>query len=138
MNSSNLPPGVNEGMIPGNRPWDIEMEKLYDDLDGSIVKALTSSDHLSPSDVPDLLRDLLHDYENLPQNYMEAYKAVEKRAKRVIYECPECGGKDVEITAWIHMNKGRVQQHKEGPLEFAFCPDCGKFTGAKESNESGS
>lgn len=125
-------------MIPGNRPWDIEMEKLWDDLDGKIIQVLNVSEHIDATDIPELLRDLAKDYENLPKTYKEAQEALKKRSKRVAWECPECGSKDVEITAWIHMNKGRVMQEKEGPLEFAFCPDCGKFTGAKESNESGS
>jgi len=31
--SSNLPPGVTDGMIPGNRPEDIEWEMFYEWLD---------------------------------------------------------------------------------------------------------
>jgi len=31
--SSNLPPGVTEAMIPGNRPEDEEWERLYDYID---------------------------------------------------------------------------------------------------------
>lgn len=31
--SSNLPPGVHEGMIPGNRPEDMEAERYADGLD---------------------------------------------------------------------------------------------------------
>lgn len=30
---SNLPPGVNEGMIPGNRPEDIAWENLHEGID---------------------------------------------------------------------------------------------------------
>ena len=33
MGLSNLPPGVTEGMIPGNRPEDIAWEKLHNDID---------------------------------------------------------------------------------------------------------
>jgi hypothetical protein len=30
--TSNLPPGVTESMIPGNRPEDIRFEQLYEEL----------------------------------------------------------------------------------------------------------
>lgn len=30
--SSNLPPGVTESMLPGNRPEDIEFEKMCEEL----------------------------------------------------------------------------------------------------------
>jgi len=32
MMESNLPPGVTEGMIPGNRPEDAEWEEFYEKL----------------------------------------------------------------------------------------------------------
>jgi hypothetical protein len=32
MSSFNMPPGVNEGMIPGNTPEDLELEALYERL----------------------------------------------------------------------------------------------------------
>jgi len=60
---SNLPPGVTEGMIPGNRPWDIEIEKLFDELDGMIVTFLKGNDHVDKADIPQVLRDLLTQYE---------------------------------------------------------------------------
>lgn len=31
--NSNLPPGVTESMIPGNRPEDVEWERFLEDLD---------------------------------------------------------------------------------------------------------
>jgi hypothetical protein len=60
---SNLPPGVTEGMIPGNRPWDIEIEKLFDELDGMIVTFLNDSEIVGKADIPQVLRDLLTQYE---------------------------------------------------------------------------
>ncbi len=63
MNMSNLPPGVTEGMIPGNRPWDLEIEKLFDELDGMIVTFLNNSEIVDKADIPQVLRDLLTDYE---------------------------------------------------------------------------
>jgi len=83
MTGGNLPPGVTEAMIPGNRPWDLEIEKLFDELDGMIVTFLKDSDHVITADIPDLLRDLLKEYERLGQKtYKEAQEAVQKRAKR--------------------------------------------------------
>lgn len=32
---SNLPPGVTESMIPGNRPEDIEYEKFWQDMEAT-------------------------------------------------------------------------------------------------------
>ena len=60
---SNLPPGVTEGMIPGNRPWDLEIEKLFDELDGMIVTFLNDSEIVDKADIPQVLRDLLTGYE---------------------------------------------------------------------------
>jgi hypothetical protein len=60
---SNLPPGVTEGMIPGNRPWDLEIEKLFDELDGMIVTFLNNSEIVDKADIPQVLRDLLTQYE---------------------------------------------------------------------------
>lgn len=60
---SNLPPGVTEGMIPGNRPWDIEIEQLFDELDGMIVTFLNNSEIVDKADIPQVLRDLLTQYE---------------------------------------------------------------------------
>jgi len=63
MTGSNLPPGVTEAMIPGNRPWDIEIEKLFDELDGMIVTFLNDSEIVGKADIPQVLRDLLTQYE---------------------------------------------------------------------------
>lgn len=60
---SNLPPGVTEGMIPGNRPWDLAIEKLFDELDGMIVTFLNDSEIVDKADIPQVLRDLLTGYE---------------------------------------------------------------------------
>ncbi|TDI14692.1 MAG: hypothetical protein E2P05_09170 [Acidobacteria bacterium] len=50
-------------MIPGNRPWDIEIEKLFDELDGMIVTFLNDSEIVGKADIPQVLRDLLTQYE---------------------------------------------------------------------------
>lgn len=60
---SNLPPGVTEAMIPGNRPWDLEIEKLWDELDGMIQTFLNNSEIVDKADIPQVLRDLLESYE---------------------------------------------------------------------------
>jgi hypothetical protein len=39
------------------------------------------------------------------------------------YFCSNCGGVDLEITTWLHLNTDRVTGD-EGPLDAAFCPDC--------------
>jgi hypothetical protein len=63
MTGWNMPPGCTEGMIPGNRQIDIEIEKLFDELDGMIVTFLNESDHVDKADIPQVLRDLLTQYE---------------------------------------------------------------------------
>ncbi len=50
-------------MIPGNRPWDLEIEKLWDELDGMIQTFLNNSEIVGKADIPQVLRDLLKDYE---------------------------------------------------------------------------
>ena len=35
--SSNLPPGVNEGMIPGNRPEDMAWDKFHESVDDDAI-----------------------------------------------------------------------------------------------------
>ena len=63
MTGWNMPPGCTEAMIPGNRPWDIEIEKLFDELDGMIVTFLNDSEIVDKADIPQVLRDLLKDYD---------------------------------------------------------------------------
>jgi hypothetical protein len=132
-----MPPGCNEADIPGNRPWDIEIEKLFDEVDGMIVMFLKESDHVIPADVPDLLRDLLKDYERMGQKtYKEGQEAVQKKAKRVkVYECEDCGCREVEGSAWIHLNTGKPRSDPadgQGPIEGIYCPKCECFVGVKE------
>lgn len=45
MSRSNLPPGVSESSIPGNRPEDLEWEKFHEEIDDD-----TSRLGLRPSD----------------------------------------------------------------------------------------
>ncbi len=45
MNPSNLPPGVTDSMLPGNRPEDIDFDSLMDWIcDKLIVSELTTSE----------------------------------------------------------------------------------------------
>jgi len=75
---SNLPPGVTVGMIPGNRPWDLEIENLYDELDGMIQTFLNDSEIVDKADIPQVLRDLLEDHlKRLPGDYKEAQETLE-------------------------------------------------------------
>lgn len=116
---SNLPPGVTEAMIPGNRPWDLEIEKLWDELDGMIVTFLTDSEIVDKADIPQVLQDLLAQYKHETTKTME---------------CVECGSKDLEVRAWIHLNNNH--RTDDGPLDGTdgfYCPKCQEFTGAKES-----
>ena len=41
----------------------------------------------------------------------------------VYFACPECGCTDVQETAWVEINSGKVMDD-EGPTEQAFCPQC--------------
>lgn len=52
---SNLPPGVTEGMIPGNRPEDIEFERLIEDAILHLEDAVENSAYLDKRDIPDIL-----------------------------------------------------------------------------------
>jgi hypothetical protein len=36
--NSNLPPGVTEGMLPGNRPEDMAWDKLHESIDNDAAK----------------------------------------------------------------------------------------------------
>ena len=115
-----MPPGCTEGMIPGNTQFDIEIEKLWDELDGMIVMFLKESDHVDKADIPQVLRDLLAQY---------------KQEAKTSMECVECGSKDLEVSAWIHLNSGQ-RTEGDGPLESCYCPKCQEFTKAiKESDE---
>jgi hypothetical protein len=59
MTGFNLPPGVTEGMIPGNRPEDIEFEKFAD----------WAIDEFAMSDIP--IQDLYFIVKLSIQNYKE-------------------------------------------------------------------
>jgi hypothetical protein len=52
--SSNLPPGVTEGMIPGNRPEDEAAERLFDALGDASVAEMQALARI----VPHFLKDL--------------------------------------------------------------------------------
>lgn len=68
MGLSNLPPGVTDSMLPGNRPEDIQLEKELDrlgaTLEGVIDIALLSSDVMEESNVVELLLELVESYKN--------------------------------------------------------------------------
>jgi hypothetical protein len=40
-----------------------------------------------------------------------------------LYRCPECGGTDVNGTAWIHLNTNE-DTGDEPPTDDYWCPDC--------------
>ena len=42
--SSNLPPGVTESMIPGNRPEDAAWDAVWEDITGEAIDANLSAD----------------------------------------------------------------------------------------------
>lgn len=113
-------------MIPGNTQFDIEIEKLWDELDGMIVMFLKESDHVDKADIPQVLRDLLAEYETNTKTM----------------ECGKCGSKDLEVKLWIHLNSGnRAGDVSTGgssrmdglPLDRCYCPKCQEFTKIKES-----
>jgi hypothetical protein len=56
--NNNLPPGVTEGMIPGNRPQDIEWEQLIDAIAVFIEDGLDRAEYHDREDTPDILRAL--------------------------------------------------------------------------------
>ena len=85
---SNLPPGVTEAMLPGNRPWDIEIEKLFDELDGMIVTFLNDSEIVDKADIPQVLRDLLKDYD--PQEILDNGRPHGTSPTRGECDCDEC------------------------------------------------
>ena len=37
--------------------------------------------------------------------------------------CPDCGGDDCEMSAWVHVNTGEVCEG-EGPGDEYWCPQC--------------
>lgn len=63
--SSNLPPGVKEQMLPGNRPEDLEYEKAIDELREELSDVIahyqTQYPLLGDDDIQDVLVDLLPD-----------------------------------------------------------------------------
>ena len=61
--NNNLPPGVTEAMIPGNRPQDIEWEQIIDAVAIFIEDGLDRADHHDKEDIPSLLIELLEEYE---------------------------------------------------------------------------
>lgn len=60
---SNLPPGVTDSMIPGNRPQDEEYDNLIEKLALMIDYELDDSEHFDKQDIPDILRSLLEEFQ---------------------------------------------------------------------------
>ena len=56
---SNLPPGVTDDMIPGNRPEDIEFQNAYDDIIELISRIVEGARYIDESDIRDILEDIL-------------------------------------------------------------------------------
>lgn len=61
--NSNLPPGVTDSMIPGNRPQDAEFEHILDSIAVFMEDGLERSEYHDKSDIPDILCNLLAEYE---------------------------------------------------------------------------
>lgn len=58
MDMSNLPPGVHERDIPGNRPKDSEWAQIIDDVWGFMQGKLSESKHFDILDTRGLLMEL--------------------------------------------------------------------------------
>jgi len=68
---SNLPPGVTDSMIPGNRPQDEEWDNLIEKLALMVDGEIDESEHFEKKDIPDMLRSLLEEFEEDPDFYKE-------------------------------------------------------------------
>lgn len=91
--SSNLPPGVKEHMIPGNRPEDLEYEKaiseLIEELGSTIDHYRTQYPLLGDDDIQNVLLDLLpRRSEVIPKWQIEA--AVQKHIENELEWAEEC------------------------------------------------
>lgn len=64
--NDNLPPGVTEAMIPGNRPQDMEYEQIIDSITTFIEEGIGRSMYHDKKDIPYILRALLEEYDGLP------------------------------------------------------------------------
>lgn len=42
---------------------------------------------------------------------------------RTVYVCPDCGCRDIQMTAWVYVNTG-VQTQDEPPDDDYYCPVC--------------
>jgi hypothetical protein len=58
---SNLPPGVTDDMIPGNRPEDIEFQDAYDDITMLISRILEGARYIDKFDIRDILEEIVKD-----------------------------------------------------------------------------
>jgi len=58
---SNLPPGVTDDMIPGNRPEDIEFQDAYDDITALISRIVEGARYIDEFDIRDILEEILMD-----------------------------------------------------------------------------
>jgi len=86
---SNLPPGVTVGMIPGNRPIDLETEQLFDEIDGLIRTFLDASAVVALYDVPEILSDLITEIEREIKADWESQK--QKCKVPPVNRCRFCG-----------------------------------------------
>ena len=133
---SNLPPGVTVGMIPGNRPWDLEIENLYDELDGMIQTFLNDSEIVDKTDIPQVLRDLVEDYEKrLPGDYKEAQEILDNgRPHGTHPTMGECGCDECERYDYL------FSQEKEKVNRCRFCGEipedceCRRFLDTADMN----
>ena len=59
----NLPPGVTDSMIPGNRPQYIEWEQMIDAIAVFIEGGMERAEYHDNGDIPNLLKELIEEYE---------------------------------------------------------------------------
>lgn len=68
--SGNLPPGVTDGMIPGNRPEDAAQERFMEKLGEALRGIMAEETYFSWSDVPSLLVEASNDIEDNPSDWL--------------------------------------------------------------------
>jgi len=42
---------------------------------------------------------------------------------KTLWKCEECGSYDLQVTAWVSMNEGKVLD-QEPPMDDIWCPEC--------------
>jgi len=101
--SSNLPPGVSEHMIPGNRPEDLEIEEFFERLEEKLVvrckqQKIVNRDDLFDDDLVSLVAEI--SYSTGKERGFDEGRAEEAMARSLkeehewyTRECDVCGEK---------------------------------------------